>query len=116
MLPKKRRISRSDFTHILANGRRFNSPHLLLYVVKNTESRPIIETKLSFSASKKVCSNAVGRNKLRRRGYSVIGRNISKIQPGFMCFFVFKKDSLSVGFKILENEILGLLSDAVMIK
>ena len=116
MLPKKRRIKRGDFPYLISKGRRYNTPHLLLYVVKMAENKANSATKVSFSVSKKVCSKAVDRNKLRRRGYSIISSHISEIQPNFECFFVFKKDSLDVSFKALEDEILELLSTALVIK
>ncbi len=115
MLPKKRRISRSEFPYILANGKRYNSQHLLLYLVKNQANKPYFQTKIAFSVSKKVCNTAVGRNKLRRRGYSVVGKKISKIEPGSLGFFVFKKGSTSTSFKALEGEIFELLSNSLML-
>ncbi|KND47983.1 MAG: ribonuclease P protein component [Parcubacteria bacterium C7867-006] len=112
MLQKERRIPRADFTHILSSGRRFNSPRLLLYVANITENKAKNNTRVAFSVSKKVCSKATDRNKYRRQGYSVIESNLNRINDGFLLFFSFKKSSVPVSYKVLESEIVGLLSDS----
>jgi ribonuclease P protein component len=111
MLPKKRRIERKQFPHILSKGKRFNSPNLLLSVVK-TEDNGFQPSKFSFSVSKKVQKKAVDRNKYRRRGYSVVKKYIEIAEPGFLCFFSFKKSLIQPTFDILEKEIGGLLRQA----
>lgn len=115
MLPKKRRIERKEFSPILTTGKRYNSPHLLLYVAKIGDNNKNKETKFSFSVSKKVCKNAVDRNKYRRQGYSVISKNIKQIKPGYLCSFSFKKGRGSIDFSTLEKEIVQLLSDALVL-
>ena len=105
MLPKNRRIKRGEFKDLLG-GVRYNSTHFLVYI------KTIEKTKLSlfsFSISKKVCSKAVSRNRLRRQGYSVINKNIKNIKNGFMCFFLFKKGQYPMSFNVLEKEILEVL-------
>ena len=111
MLPKKRRIARLEFTNILSKGKRYNSPHLLLYIASNSKESHKDST-FSFSVSKKVCSNAVDRNKYRRQGYSTVGKHIKLIKPGFQCSFSFKKGIKGLTFGILEKEILELLSNS----
>ncbi len=110
MLPKKRRISRKEFPYILSKGKRYNSPHLLLYVAKIDNSPETKDSRFSFSISKKVHPLAVDRNKSRRRGYSIINKNLAKIRPGYLCFFSFKKGNGEVSFNDLEKEVLELLS------
>ena len=118
MLPQKRRISRKEFPDILKKGRRFNSPHLLLYVVE--QKTPVVEhsslrdkadfiSLFSFSVSKKISKKAVDRNRLRRQGYSVITSQIKNIKKGFLFFFSFKKESGTLTFVQLEKEIKDLL-------
>ena len=109
MLPKKRRIPRKEFPKILAEGKRYNSPDLLLYSANINKNIP---SKFSFSVSKKVFKNATDRNKYRRRGYAVINRHISKIKTGYLCFFSFKKGQSKITFKILEEQITDLLKQA----
>lgn len=110
MLPKKRRISRGEISMLVSNGRRYNSAHFLLYLHKSPINKDIFDTKLSFSASKKVCKKATDRNKLRRRGYSAVGKLLSRISKGYMCLFVYKKSSFGVKYEIIEKEIIELLS------
>src|SRR3989338_9997717 len=104
MLPKKRRISRKEFPYILKNGKRYNSPSLLLYVAP-ADRDGSKESKFSFSVSKKVCSKAVDRNKLRRWGYSVVSDNLKQIGFGYFCFFSFKKTLKPNSFSVLEKEV-----------
>lgn len=111
MLPQKRRINRSEIDYILKNSRRYNSPHLTLYLSRNPENMDS-DTKFSFSVSKKVCKGAVDRNKLRRRGYSIISKSVKNPKKGFLCFFLYKKDSDSLDFTAIESELKRLLSDS----
>jgi len=112
MLPKKQRIERKYFSQILKTSRRFISPHFLLYIATQENKLP---AKFSFSVSKKVSKKAVGRNLLRRRGYSVISRHIQDIRPGYFYFFSFKSKPQELSFVELEREIINLLKDSSMI-
>ncbi len=114
MLPKTRRIERKYFKQILTQGKRYNSQSFSLYLSKNDEGSTETPSKVAFSVSKKVVKTAVGRNKLRRRGYSAISKNIKSIKPGFLLFFVYKKDYEKDYVKI-ESEIQTLLSPALVI-
>lgn len=109
MLPKTRRIQRKDFSKVLSLGKRYNTPNLLVYVLPVSEQSG---SRFAFSVSKKVCPKAVDRNRLRRRGYSVVGKYIQKVNPGFLCLFSFKKGSGSITFKTLEKEVADLLGDS----
>ena len=108
MLSKARRIQKSFFKKILVEGKRYNSVSLLLYLSLNDKRES--PTKFSFSVSKKVLKGAVNRNLYRRRGYSIIGRNIKNIKSGYLCFFSFKKGSNKLTFNFLEKEVLNLLN------
>src|SRR5690242_1182263 len=108
MLPKRRRISRKEFPTILSHGKRYNSPFLLLYIAKrDQENMPknMAENSLfAFSASKKVSKTAVGRNKLRRQGYSIVQKHLTEIKPGYFLFFSFKKAGIGPqSFAVLEQ-------------
>ena len=115
MLPKKRRIEKKEFKYIISKGKRLNSDNLLLYIAKIDQKNIPKVSRFSFSVSKKVCKNAVDRNRLRRVGYSIIEKNIEKIIEKHLLFFVFKKNIISVKFDILEKEVLELLSNALML-
>jgi ribonuclease P protein component len=115
MLPKKRRIPRKDFVHVLTKGKRFTSPSLLLYMAKIDAKNGLEPSKFSFSVSKKVCPKAVGRNKHRRRGYSIVSGEISRIKPGFYCFFSVKKTNKPISFDVFKHEVKELLSVSGML-
>ena len=114
MLPKNRRIPRRSFQQILSNNKRFNSHGLVLFIspIDPTNQK---NSRFSFSVSKKVKTRAVDRNKLRRRGYSVISKHLKNIKPGYYLFFSFKKTTKADKFSVLEEEIKQLLSDSGMI-
>jgi|SRR3989344_114624 len=109
MLPKKRRISRKEFPYILKNGKRYNSPSLLLYVAPADQDGSK-ESKFSFSVSKKVCPKAVDRNRFRRWGYSIVRGSLEQVRSGYFCFFSFKKTLKPISFSVLEKEARELLS------
>ncbi len=115
MLPKKRRIRRKDFPYILANGKRLNSPHFLLYLspFSTNKSEP---SCFSFSISKKVRPLASDRNKYRRQGYAAVSSYLDQVRPGYYIFFSFKKGSTPITFSVLEKEIKELLSSAGMLE
>jgi ribonuclease P protein component len=109
MLAKNRRIEKKFFSVQFKNSqtsRRFNSSHLLLSVAKNENQT----SRFAFSVSKKICKLAVDRNRLRRQGYSIVGKYLENIPDGFLFFFSFKKGQYPVLFSDLEKEIKELLS------
>jgi ribonuclease P protein component len=116
MLPKKRRISRKEFGHLFLNGKRFNSSAFLMNLVTKDKAFSSNDTRFSFSVSKKVSNSAVLRNKLRRRGYSVVEKNIEKIKTGFLISFSFKKGAEKYSFDQTEKEIVDLLSKASVLE
>ena len=88
----------------------------MLYVALNSnKENKNIQSRFSFSASKKVEKSAVKRNKLRRWGYSIINRHTDRIKENTFLFFIFKKGSNIITFNNLEKEVLGLLSASSMI-
>lgn len=114
MLPKNRRIERKEFGQIMSRGNRYNSPSFTLYLSKMPPGKDISKSKFSFSVSKKVSGLAVNRNKLRRRGYSIILGVIDKVRPGYYLFFLYKKD-YEKDYGLLSGEIERLLSSALVI-
>jgi ribonuclease P protein component len=112
MLPKNRRISRKEFPLIMKNGRRFNSPHLLLYIYHDSQKNTELKSRFSFSISKKIMPKAVDRNTYRRRGYSVVSSTLPNVGPNKVCFFVYKKGAYPIIFSDLSKEVLGLLREA----
>ena len=114
MLAKNRRIQRKMFDTILKSGRKYFSDSFILYIAKFTQEEAGHPSKFSFSVSKKVSKLAVSRNRLRRRGYSVISKHIKRVGGGYFCFFVYKK-GFKEEYSVVESEILGLLSTSGVI-
>ncbi len=112
MLPKSNRILRSEFENIIKNGKRLHSPIFILYInkPKNPNSK-----KFAFSVSKKVCKGAVGRNKLRRQGYSVVQKQIKNIKEGYLFVFVYKKTIKTPNYQEIEENINSLLREFFML-
>lgn len=113
MLPKKRRIERKDFGKILKASKKLNSPHFLLNIAIDKDISP---SRFSFSISKKVAKSAVDRNRLRRIGYSIIEKNLNRLETGFSAHFVYKKITPVENFGSLEKEILELLSKSSVLE
>lgn len=109
MLPSSRRVRQKSFQEIFKNGRFFSGKNLSLTVLKNSKF-PEKPSSFAFSVSKKVSNKAVLRNKLRRRGYSIVKGVINQIKPGFLAVFVLKKGAEKLIFQEYKEEIESLLA------
>ncbi len=67
MLPKKQRLTRIEIEEIKKGGQTLVSPSFRLRYTKNNET-----FKVAPVVSKKVSSNAVNRNSIRREIYNVV--------------------------------------------
>ncbi len=103
MLPKKRRVPKEFFKKI-EKSRSFSGEFLSLRMQKEEGL-----SRMSFVVSKKIAKNAVTRNKLRRMGYAAGESLISKVSPGYVCIFYFKKHIQSLSVNFLREEIKKLL-------
>ena len=115
MLPSSLRIRRSFLKDVFKKSSVFHSKDLSLFVLRDSVAKN--NSLFSFSASKKVSKVAPKRNKLRRQGYSVV-RDIlktKKINPGFLCVFVYKKTVGDAPFEDIKNQIEFLLKKARVI-
>lgn len=110
MLPKKRRVTREEFTPIIKKGRTFHSPLLSLRVLEQRQCGETLST-FAFVVSKKVAAKATARNLLRRRGYAIL-REAHKIVPCHSCAFFFKKGAEDAPYAALKKETLSLLKEA----
>lgn len=66
MLPKKERLTRTEFNRFFAMGRRFSTPVAQIVYV------PHERLHVSVVVSKKVEKRAVRRNKIRRQIYAIV--------------------------------------------
>jgi ribonuclease P protein component len=108
MLPSKLRINKTLFK-TFGRGTTFHSPAISMFVYKKDNQS---DSQFSFSVSKKVSKLAVKRNKLRRQGYSVIGKNLENIKKGYFIVFNFKKEAISLSYSQIESDINILLHKA----
>ncbi|OHA87646.1 MAG: hypothetical protein A3A96_03100 [Candidatus Zambryskibacteria bacterium RIFCSPLOWO2_01_FULL_39_39] len=84
-----------------------NSLFLLRFVLKGDS-----QSRFCFSVSKKISKSAVVRNRLRRAGYRLLKKYISKIKPNTLAVFSFKmipKDDEEI-IKNLES----ILNDSLL--
>ena len=109
MLSKDRKITRALFKRLNGRGLTYHSPHLFLSIYKNEKQE---KSRFTIIISKKVAKNAVSRNKIRRRFYSIITKNLLNIENGYMCIINCKKQSNSLNYKEIEEQILILLTKA----
>jgi len=89
MLPSKLRIHKSFFEEIFKKGFFYSGQNINLVLLKKPEITKY-GSKFAFSVSKKNVKNAVKRNFLRRRGFSVIKNSKNDIKTGFLGVFVLK--------------------------
>jgi ribonuclease P protein component len=111
MLPKKRRLTKQMFPSVLSGGKRFYSLHFLAYISHINTKEP---SRFAFSVSKKICKNAVDRNRLRRQGYSIVSKYIKEVKPGFLVLFSFKKAPYPLSFGDMEKEVISILQNNVI--
>ncbi len=111
MLPKKRRIQRSDFGQILKTGKSVSSSFLSF---KYTRA-DLFQTSFSVVVSKAVSKKAVERNKLKRRIYAVITKLKNRVAPGYRAAFFIKKEAGTLSYKRLEEETVAILAKTALL-
>lgn len=116
MLPKRRRIPKSYFPYLLKVGQKTHTAHIFLCAVNQNKENIDKISRFSFSVSKKVSKSAVLRNKLRRRGYSIIKKHLEGVADGKLYLFSYKKDANKLKFSDIEQEIMMLLSKYTVLK
>jgi ribonuclease P protein component len=116
MLSRKNRVPRELFPFLLKNGKKYASAHIFLRVVRFSEEDRVLNTRFSFVVSAKVAKKAVDRNKLRRFGYEIVGKDVDNFKNGFVAVFFYTKDALKISKKELLNEINTLLKQAGLFK
>ncbi|OHA18909.1 MAG: ribonuclease P protein component [Candidatus Taylorbacteria bacterium RIFCSPHIGHO2_01_FULL_45_63] len=106
MLPRRQRISRALFQELLKKGVSFHAGNLSLRVLKKDAREP----HFAFVVPNNVSKKAVARNRLRRRGYSIVEKYLPllKTQNVSMAFFC-KKGLEKKTFNDFRSEINALL-------
>ena len=99
MLPKKRRVSKQAFKN-LQGSHSVTLPSFTLRIIRAEGP-----TRVAFVVSKKIAKTAVLRNKLRRRGYDVIRKIISRLKDGMLLVFYMKKESVTLSANDMLKEV-----------
>jgi ribonuclease P protein component len=107
MLPKNKKIPRKIFPFILKKADVFKNN---LFILKFTKGGK--ESRFCFSVSKKISKSAVIRNKIRRAGYRLLKKHISKIKPGALIIFSFIR--LPKNEEEIDKSIESILREAKM--
>ncbi len=102
MLPKKRKLHKSEFPEIISKGRTFHTSHLYARVVFDDTY-----TRVAFVVPKKVAKEVILRNKIKRRGYNILKK--IEIKPLRGIFFA-KKGIEKLSFEKMKGEIVDVLS------
>ncbi|MCX6738866.1 MAG: ribonuclease P protein component [Candidatus Parcubacteria bacterium] len=113
MFPKKNRITKTGFDELMKKGRVLHSHSFSLRYSKGVNVLP----RFAFVVSKKVAKNAVDRNVLRRRGFSLL-RDLGILKKedlwkGFSGAFFYKKEGKEVKNSELKKEIEEILKKIV---
>jgi ribonuclease P protein component len=112
MLPKKHRISqKKDFAKIFRRAKFFPGRFFLLRSVENN----LELSRFAIIIPKTFSKKAVIRNKIRRQVYSIVQKEMIKINPGFDNLFTIKKQTDLTNFLDCEKDILILLKKAGVI-
>ncbi len=83
----------SDFERIIKNNQSFKYKYYIIYLEKVDNITPY---KFGISVSKKI-TNAVGRNKIKRRLKDIIDKN--NYQNSFNCIIIVRKEILSKSYQ-----------------
>lgn len=100
MLPKKARVPKGLFPR-RAEGRLLNGDFFSLKIAPS----PRKDNLFSFVVSAKVARTAVGRNRLRRRGYAAVAAFSGRFKPSHLFVFFAKAAAASASFNDLSRDI-----------
>lgn len=105
MLPKKRRVDKNSFKRLFKEGKTIKSEFFTLKI-RYTDSNL---SKFSVIVPVSVEKMATGRNKLKRRGRSVLLKNMDSIKRGLEMLVFLKKESNELKFADFERSLVSLL-------
>lgn len=100
MLPKSKRLTTEAFKEIIEKGRSIHSPFLILRVVLTNKNN-----RYGISVPKKVAKQAVLRNKIRRRIYTIIDKLSEKLKSGHDIVVIVKIGVEKLIFNDLQSEL-----------
>ncbi len=112
MLSKKYRFhSRGGVRYVYQHGKTVRKPQMSLVFVENTKGF----TRIAVVVSKKVAKSAVERNRIRRRIYEALRKNLEYIpEKKDYIFVVFSKTIKDMPFSELEKLLGELVQSSKM--
>ncbi|PIR58080.1 MAG: ribonuclease P protein component [Parcubacteria group bacterium CG10_big_fil_rev_8_21_14_0_10_38_31] len=105
MLPKKRRVDKNSFKKLFKNGKTIKSEVFTLKIRYTGNSLNKFSVVVPISVEKM----ATKRNKLKRRGRSILVKNIDKIKNGIDVAVFIKKEAKDLKFADFNRELTTLL-------
>lgn len=109
MLPKSKRLTTEEFKKVIEKGQSFHSPFLIARLANSPK-----QSRFSVSVPKKVCKNAVDRNKIRRRIYSIISGIDTKL--GSNVVMIVKPGFENLDYKEMRDEIAKIFVKSSLLK
>ncbi len=103
------KVSRDIFKQVVAQGRRANSPRLVLRYLKLENLKDV---GFAFIVSKSVSKKATARNLLKRRGRYIVTSCRGGVTPGWLGIFFVKPGAEKLTFSQFKEEIVFLLKKA----
>ena len=111
MLPSSHRLRRSaDIGRARQNGRRWQHPLLVLYVIGQPQDSLSV-CRFAFVAGRHV-GRATVRNRVKRRVREIVRRHLDTIEPGHDCLLVARPALIAADSAELERVVLTLLTRA----
>lgn len=111
MISQKHRFhGHASLRFVLANGQQARGKSLSIKYTNNPHRH---QSRVAIVVSKKVCKHAVDRNRIRRRLYEIIRKQIDEINnKGVfdLAIIVYKADILDKPFNEIEAEVLSCLT------
>lgn len=105
MLPKKRRVNKDSFKKLFKEGKTIKSELFTLKILYTDSNLSKFSIVVPVSVEKK----ATKRNKLKRRGRSILAKNIDNIKKGLEMAVFLKKEAKELKFADFERELVSLL-------
>ena len=110
MLRSKDRLRFREVASVFEKGSRRTAPLFSLSFLA-----PADRTAFAVTVSKKIAKNAVDRNKIRRRVYSVVSKIKNTNKPAHIVYLP-KKEIITTSFDVLEREIPQALIKAGLVE
>lgn len=112
MLKKKSKTTRELVLRVISSRRNFYGVFMTLRIMRINDAT----SRFSFIVSKKVAARATDRNKIKRRGYSIIEGIYTGVEPHMAALFFVKKEACKASFADLRKESIELLRKGGILK